>query len=86
MTTTKAKAIRAKYGSDKRDIRCECGGPVACSGTIHPLADLGFGFKGGKFVIERKYSKKTIGYGGFCMTCGAEGHFIMPEFHDHIID
>ena len=81
----KSPEFKARYGHDKKDIHCECGGQVACSGTVHPLADLGVGFRKGKLVVDRKYSRKTIGYCGFCFKCGREGNFILPEFHKLIV-
>jgi hypothetical protein len=61
------------------DVRCECGGQLAIGGTVHPLADMGFGFVGGKFKIERKYSKRVIGYSAFCFACRKEGTFLFAK-------
>lgn len=62
-----------------RDVRCECGGQLMVGGTIHPLADLGMGFnRKGKFEIKTKFSKKVIGYVGFCLDCQKDGQFLLP--------
>lgn len=82
-----ATAFRAQYGNngkDKKDIRCPCGGEVACGGTVHPLSNLGIGFRGGKLRVDRSYSRLVIGYSGFCFSCRREGHFILPEHVDKV--
>jgi hypothetical protein len=77
----KPQNVKAHFGKDTKDIRCECDGQVACGGTVHNLVDLGIGFRQGKLRIDRTYSKQSIGYSGFCLKCFKEGHFILPEFH-----
>lgn len=62
-----------------KEVRCECGGQLAIDATLHPLADLGVGFRKGKFEIKTKYSKRVIGYRGFCMKCQKEGDFLLPK-------
>jgi hypothetical protein len=61
------------------DVHCQCGGQLAVGGTIHPLADLAMGFRRGKFEIKTKYSRKVIGYSGFCLRkgCGKSGRFLL---------
>ena len=76
---SKPEEIQAHYGSDKKDIRCVCGGQVACEGSLHPLVDLGVGFRGGKLRIDRTYSKRVIGYSGFCLKCQKQGHFLLSK-------
>lgn len=63
---------------DGKTVRCSCGGQVMVEGSLHPLADLGFGFKGGKFVVEAKHNmKKVVGYSGICMKCRKQGQFVL---------
>lgn len=71
--------FKCHHGRDKQDIRCECGGQLAVGGTIHNLADFGMGFRGGKFEVKAKYSRKVAGYSGFCFKCGKEGTFILEQ-------
>ena len=59
-------------------IRCECGGQIMIDAQLHPLVDLGFGFRKAKFVVDRKYGKQVIGYRGTCMKCRKDGNFMLP--------
>ena len=69
----RANAHKCHHGRCQQNVRCECGGQLAVEGTLHPLVDFGVGFVKGKFQVDRVYSKKVIGYKGFCMKCHKEG-------------
>lgn len=59
-------------------IRCECGGQVAVGGTLNPLVDLGIGVGSDrKLVVSKTYSRKIIGYTGFCLKCRKNGRFLL---------
>ena len=79
---TQTPTYRCHTGKCKQDIRCECGGQIASSGTLHPLVDFGMGFVGRKFEVKRVYGKRVIGYVGFCMKCQKEGKFLLPGERD----
>lgn len=58
-------------------IRCECGGQLAVGGTLHPLVDLGIGVgPDRRLIVDKTYSKKVIGYTGFCLKCRKDGRFL----------
>ena len=55
----------------KGDFRhAKCGGQMACGGTVKRQMPTGFGFKGGKFVVD---VVRQTGYTGYCMKCFKEG-------------
>lgn len=57
----------------KTDVRCKCGGQVAVEASGWRQVPIGFGFRGGKFVID---SGRYFGYFGFCMgKCRASNVF-----------
>jgi hypothetical protein len=59
-------------------IRCSCGGQVSVGGVLNPLVDLGIGVGADrKLVVSKTYSKKVIGYTGFCMKCQKQGRFLL---------
>ena len=63
----------------EKTVRCACGGQIMVGASLHPLVDLGVGFRGSKFEVRRKYNmKKVIGYAGECMRCRKEGNFFLP--------
>lgn len=68
-----SRAGQCSHGPDVKHIGC--GGDIAVSGTVHGLTNLGFGFRGGKFVVDATHSRKPTGYSGFCMKCHKEGSF-----------
>lgn len=60
-------------------VRCGCGGQVMVDASLHPLVDLGVGFRGGKFRVDKVYDmKRTIGYRGQCLKCNKAGNFFLP--------
>jgi hypothetical protein len=45
---------------------------------LNPLVDLGIGVGSDrKLVVEKTYSRKVIGYTGFCMKCQKQGRFLL---------
>ena len=59
-------------------IHCTCGGQVAVGGTLNPLVDLGIGVWSDRtLIVTKTYSKKIIGYTGFCMKCRKRGRFLL---------
>jgi hypothetical protein len=62
----------------KQDIRCECGGQLAVTASLHALADLGIGFPNGKLEVRTRYSNRVCGYEGWCLRCGQSGKFLLP--------
>ena len=49
-----------------------CGGVIMEGGTYTSKLPLGFGFRGGKFVIDMRVEK---GITGFCLKCNKGGRF-----------
>jgi hypothetical protein len=59
-------------------VRCGCGGQLAVSGTLNPLVDLGIGVgPNRKLIVSKTYSRKVVGYTGFCLKCRKEGRFLL---------
>lgn len=65
-----------KCKQEGKVVRCECGGQVAVSGTVHVLADLSVGFKDGRTNVLTSYDKRACGYSGFCLKCRKAGQFL----------
>ena len=74
----KPKSENYSCHMDGKTVRCSCGGQVMVDASLHPLVDLGMGFRRGKFVVDKVYAKKIIGYRGACMKCRKEGNFLFP--------
>lgn len=59
-------------------IRCGCGGQLSIGGTLHPLVDFGIGVGSDrKLIVDKTYSRRVIGYTGFCLKCRKEGRFLL---------
>lgn len=60
-------------GPDVRHVGC--GGAIWPDGEVYSVVNFGCGFRGGKFVIDRQFSRKPTGYKGFCAKCHKSGAF-----------
>jgi hypothetical protein len=68
-----AQVGQCTHGPDVRHVGC--GGQIWVDAMLYPLVDLGVGFRGGKFVIDKTYGKKICGYSGTCEKCRKSGGF-----------